>query len=124
MPLLRKWANESQPIRAVACDLRGYSPKASPSVLEEYLYETLATDVFAIADAAGFNKFHLVGHDHGAGLGWLVASMDAGARVLSWSALSVPHVDAFSTVLFGPEEDEAQVVSRHAVFPTTECSLF
>ena len=117
VPLLRKWATESQPLRAVACDLRGYSPKASPSDPEEYLYETLATDVFAIAEAAGFDRFHLVGHDHGAGLGWLAASMDKGVRVLSWAALSVPHPDALSAVLFGPEEDEAQVVSESAGCP-------
>ena len=43
-----------------------------------YSYSTMIADVWELADAFGFGKFHLVGHDHGAGLGW-VAAADAKA---------------------------------------------
>ncbi|GMH72395.1 hypothetical protein TrRE_jg749, partial [Triparma retinervis] len=58
------------------------------------------------------SEFHLVGHDHGAVLGWTVAADErAKGRVLSYSALSVPHVDAFSEGLYGDGEDEDQVIA-------------
>ncbi len=47
-----------------ACDLRGYSPLASPNSAAQYSYNILQTDVWAMADALGFNTFHLIGHDH------------------------------------------------------------
>jgi len=55
----------------------------------------------------GYTKFHLVGHDHGAMAGW-VAAAELGDRLLSWTAMSVPHVDVFSAALYGEEADEAQ----------------
>ena len=62
-PLLLSWVNSttSSSISAVACDLRGYSPGASPDSIGDYHYDVLASDVFALADAANFTKFHLVG---------------------------------------------------------------
>eukprot|EP01084_Bolivina_argentea_P146868 257051_1 len=75
-----------------ACDLRGYSPLASPVSIAEYSYNILQTDVWAIADALGFTNFHLIGHDHGAALGWTVVgnkSDEVKGRILSYSALSV-----------------------------------
>ena len=107
-PLMRQLA--ARGFRCVACDQRGYSPGASPDNVTAYNYRLLASDVWALADAAKFPpKFHLVGHDHGAVLGWTVAASEQGAaRLLSYSALSVPHVDAFSAGLFGPGADLAQ----------------
>lgn len=113
-PLLEYWADENRSdtntLRAVACDLRGYSPLASPDSPDEYLYETLAGDVYAIADSMGIDAFHLVGHDHGAGLGWLVAAMNTDQRVLSYTAMSLPHPRALSAALHGPDRVEEQLV--------------
>ncbi len=76
-------------------------------------------DVIELADAAGFGLFHVVGHDLGAALAWTLASTPQGrTRMKSISALSVPHVDAFSDALYGPHADcEQQYASQYlAVF--------
>lgn len=83
---------------AVAPDLRGYSAGARPEGAEHYGYAAMAVDILAMADALGKERFHLVGHDHGAGLGWYIAGRHAD-RLQSWTALSVPHIDAFGEAI-------------------------
>ncbi|MEJ2130645.1 MAG: alpha/beta fold hydrolase, partial [Gammaproteobacteria bacterium] len=87
-PLLERLASSGY--RALAPDQRGYSPGARPEGAENYDYRHLVGDVLALADCEGFETFHLVGHDHGAGVGWSLV-FDHPERVSSWCALSVPH---------------------------------
>ena len=75
-------------------------PGASPGESSAYHSAVLAEDVYALAAAANVSRFHLVGHDHGALLGWRIAAQRP-AKILSYTALSVPHVDAFSQALVG-----------------------
>lgn len=101
---------------SVACDQRGYSPGASPVGPENYHYDMLRDDVFAVASAKGFERFHLVGHDHGGALGWHVSTSDVGKeRVISYSSLSLPHLDAFSKGLNGDAPDVAQQAASQYV---------
>ena len=101
-------------LHAVACDLRGYSPGASPDNIEDYDYSIFAEDTFALAKAAGFNDgFHLLGHDHGAGLAWYVAGNDPDNQVLSLTTMAVPHVDLMSNALCGEDTDEDQVIASN-----------
>merc|ERR1712062_928527 len=82
----------------------------------DYEYDILQSDVWAIADALDFDTFHLIGHDHGAALGWTVAGNKSDAvdgRVLSYSALSVPHVDVFGDAIYGDDAVEAQVIASN-----------
>ncbi|MEO6397944.1 MAG: alpha/beta fold hydrolase [Tepidiformaceae bacterium] len=88
----------------LAPDQRGYSPGARPEGIENYRYANLASDVTALADALGFERFHLVGHDWGAGAGWAVVARSP-ERLASYTALSVPHVAAFGRAI---REDEDQ----------------
>lgn len=112
-PLMNAWnEDDSVSLNALACDLRGYSPGASPDSISDYQYDNLVSDVFALARAAGFANFHLVGHDHGAGLGW-VATAQSQDKVLSYTAMSVPHVNRFSASLCGDEVVEEQVVASN-----------
>lgn len=83
---------------ALAPDLRGYSPGAMPPEAEHYSHGSMAGDILAMADSLGKERFHLVGHDHGAGLGWYMAGRHAD-RLISWTALSVPHIDAFGEAI-------------------------
>lgn len=76
--------------RVLAPDLRGYSPGASPRRRRDYTLDRLASDVVALADQAGVERFHLAGHDWGAALGFHVAGLYP-SRVRSLTALSVPH---------------------------------
>ena len=79
--------------RVVAFDQRGYSPLARPDGVDAYRLPELVADVFAVADAVGFEKFHLVGHDWGSIVGWAAAGQDR-ERVLSLASLSIPHPGA------------------------------
>ena len=97
-------ALEAAGYRCVAPDQRGYSPGARPEGIANYGYRSIAADVVAIADACGFGKFHLVGHDWGAGAGWAAVALFP-ERIQSWTALSVPHVASFGTAI---REDATQ----------------
>jgi pimeloyl-ACP methyl ester carboxylesterase len=84
--------------RTLAPDQRGYSPGARPEGRSAYRSEELVADVLALADAAGADRFHLVGHDFGASVAWSTAALHAD-RVLSLTAVSVPHPQAFTRAM-------------------------
>jgi pimeloyl-ACP methyl ester carboxylesterase len=76
--------------RVVAFDQRGYSPAARPEGVESYRIDRMVEDAVAVADAAGFEDFHLVGHDWGCVVGW-IAAVRHPERIRSWTGLSIPH---------------------------------
>ena len=80
--------------RVIAYDQRGYSPLARPKSTSEYTTKFLIDDLLGVADALGAEKFHLIGHDWGAAIGWSTV-MSTPERLLSWTALSIPHPLAF-----------------------------
>jgi len=82
----------------LAPDMRGYSKNACPKGIKNYTLKKLGQDILNLADAVGKNKFHLIGHDWGAGIGWYVV-YNHPDRILSWTGLSVPHSRAFSKAI-------------------------
>lgn len=92
--------------RCLAPDQRGYSPGARPEGRENYQTHLLAADVIALADAWGVEKFHLVGHDWGAGVGWRVV-MTYPERIQTWTALSIPHPASYGRA-FREDPDQQQ----------------
>ncbi len=80
--------------RVVAFDQRGYSSGARPKGIDSYKIENLVNDVFEIADAVGFDRFHVAGHDWGSAVAWS-ALMTNPDRIISLSALSIAHPRAF-----------------------------
>jgi pimeloyl-ACP methyl ester carboxylesterase len=84
--------------RCFAPDQRGYSPGARPGNVEDYEYLKLVSDVMALADALGCARFHLIGHDWGSAVGWALMHLHPD-RVCSWTAMSVPHMDAFASAI-------------------------
>jgi pimeloyl-ACP methyl ester carboxylesterase len=84
----------AQGYRCLAPDQRGYSSGARPNAVSRYGIDQISSDIVALADALGFSKFHLIGHDWGAGCGWTVVECYP-ERVRSWAALSIPHMAAF-----------------------------
>ncbi|BAQ18621.1 alpha/beta fold hydrolase [Methyloceanibacter caenitepidi] len=87
--------------RAIAFDQRGYSPGARPRLENDYTKGKLANDVLAVADAAGFEKFHVIGHDFGGAIAWTLADRYP-ERVLSLTSLAMPHPMALSEALSNP----------------------
>ncbi|WP_423447134.1 alpha/beta fold hydrolase [Kocuria sp. KSNUG] len=88
----------AQGLRTLAMDQRGYSPGARPTEVAAYRREELSADALALADAAGAETFHLVGHDWGGVLAWDIA-LRAPERVASLTVLSTPHPTALGHAL-------------------------
>jgi pimeloyl-ACP methyl ester carboxylesterase len=92
---------------AVAVDQRGYSPGARPTTVEDYRVDILAADALGFADSLGADAFHLVGHDWGGAVAWVVAAQQPG-RLLSLTVLSTPHPAAFSFALKNDADQQAR----------------
>lgn len=92
LPLMNKAADNGY--RVLAFDQRGYSPGAQPNGKEHYHIDTLVNDLITIVDKTGIDKFHLVGHDWGASVGWRTVAQHED-RVASWAALTIPHLGLF-----------------------------
>jgi pimeloyl-ACP methyl ester carboxylesterase len=89
---------------AVAVDQRGYASAARPQDVDQYSVRHLVTDVIAFAAALGSDRFHLVGHDWGAMVGWAVATAHPD-RLRSFTSLTAPHPAALRQAA---EVDEKQ----------------
>ncbi|NND66355.1 MAG: alpha/beta hydrolase [Halioglobus sp.] len=105
LPILQSLADAGY--RVIAPDQRGYSPGARPDAVSDYRVELLAQDVLLLVDAIGVQQFHLVGHDWGAIVGWRLAST-AQERLLSWSALSIPHPAALADAIASDPEQRSR----------------
>jgi len=101
--------------RVVAPDQRGYSPGARPTSVDDYQVLQLAKDVADIADALGVTRFHLVGHDWGAGVGWVVARLYP-SRVITYTSASTPHPDALQQQLSDNSSCQHQASSYFDTF--------
>lgn len=93
-PLMESLA--MQGYHCIAFDQRGYSPQARPTEIDAYRHEHLGRDVLNVADAVGFDRFNLVGHDWGAAVGWCAVDIDSGDRIASYTSLSIPHYRGFA----------------------------
>lgn len=82
----------------VAPNLRGYSKGACPKGKKQYGLDKLAKDILDISKFLNKPKFHLVGHDWGAVIGWKVVH-DYKDIILSWTGISVPHLQAFGKAI-------------------------
>lgn len=73
------WRHQITPLaeagyHVVVPDMRGYNKSDAPQEVSAYHIDRLARDVVELADAFGAERFHLVGHDWGAVIGWWVAA--------------------------------------------------
>ncbi|WP_336087466.1 alpha/beta fold hydrolase [Nocardia sp. SSK8] len=80
--------------RTVAPDQRGYSPGARPRGRRAYRLSELSGDIVALIEVIGRGPVHLVGHDWGAMVAWVVAANHP-ELVSSLVTISVPHPGAF-----------------------------
>lgn len=90
----------AQGLRTLALDQRGYSTGARPRRRRDYTLTALTDDVAALIDLAG-GPVHVVGHDWGAVVAWVLA-MRRADLVRTLTTISVPHPTAF--LLGGPRQ--------------------
>jgi pimeloyl-ACP methyl ester carboxylesterase len=106
--------------RAWAPDQRGYSPGARPDGIDPYRVDHLVADALALADAAGVERFHLVGHDWGGQLAWLTAAGHPD-RIRSLAVLSRPHPRAFVEAI-AADPAQADRSRHHRSFQRAEAT--
>jgi pimeloyl-ACP methyl ester carboxylesterase len=75
--------------------------------VEAYRMGNLSEDVVAMADALGVGAFHLVGHDWGGAVAWVVASRWPG-RIETLTVLSTPHYGALTAARTQADSDQAR----------------
>jgi pimeloyl-ACP methyl ester carboxylesterase len=85
-------------LRTYAFDQRGYSPGARPAEVSAYAITEPVADALAVLDELGLESAHVVGHDWGAQVGWLLAALHP-TRVRTLTAVSVPHPKAMLLAL-------------------------
>jgi pimeloyl-ACP methyl ester carboxylesterase len=99
---------------AVAPNQRGYAPGARPDPAElgEYTVDKVVADALAIVAAIGYGgrRFHLVGHDWGGSLSWIIAD-EHPERLASLTMLSRPHPASFARAMANDPEQPNR--SRH-----------
>jgi pimeloyl-ACP methyl ester carboxylesterase len=104
----RLWRNQRAALtdagfRVIVPDLRGYGASDKPQAVDAYNLLFLAGDVTATLDALDIQRAHVVGHDWGAALAWIIGAM-AADRVDHLVALSVGNPMAFANAGFEQRE--------------------
>ena len=74
--------------RTIVPDMRGRGRSSRPAAVEDYRLSAIVRDVTGILDALEVARAHVVGHDWGAAVAWLVAAL-APERVDRLLAISV-----------------------------------
>lgn len=88
--------------RVIAPDGRGFAASDKPEGVEAYRTDRIVEDLFALADAAGIDRFTLVGHDWGGAASWL-AALRRPERLKRLVIVNAPHPLIFQRSLFDSE---------------------
>ena len=104
----RLWRNQVPALaeagfQVIVPDLRGYGLSDKPEAVDSYSLLALAGDVMAVLTDAGADRAHIVGHDWGAALAWVLAAL-APERVDHLAVLSVGHPATFRRTLAQKEK--------------------
>jgi pimeloyl-ACP methyl ester carboxylesterase len=76
--------------RVIAPDLRGYGDSDKPAEVEGYRLHLVAAEIGTLLGTLGVPRAHVVGHDWGAALAWIIAAFSPD-HVDRLVALSVGH---------------------------------
>ncbi|MDF1562768.1 MAG: alpha/beta fold hydrolase [Deltaproteobacteria bacterium] len=87
--------------RVAVPDLRGYGESDKPEGVEAYSRPRLTADVAELIAALGYERAHVVGHDWGGAVAWMVA-MYRPEVVERLVILNAPHPRAFAKHLRRP----------------------
>lgn len=81
--------------RVIAPDQRGFGDSDKPQEKEAYQLPKLANDVIQLLDTLNIDRVHIVAHDWGSAVGWVVASLYPN-RVERFIPISVGHPSIFT----------------------------
>ena len=84
----------------LAPDMRGRGRTIGPD--SDYSIAALAADHLALADALGFERFHMVGHSLGAAVA-IQAALDAPSRIVTLTVIAPPWADGMPQALNRPD---------------------
>ena len=84
--------------RVIVPDQRGYNLSDKPDGVASYQMDTLVKDILGLADAMGYERFHIAGHDFGAMVSWNLA-MCCPDRIKRMVIANVPHPQVMSSYL-------------------------
>ena len=84
--------------QVIVPDLRGYGGSSKPEAVDAYSLTLLAGDVLAVLAGEQISRAHVVGHDWGAALAWVLATF-APDQVDHLAVLSVGHPATFLRTL-------------------------
>jgi pimeloyl-ACP methyl ester carboxylesterase len=82
-------------LRAVAPDLRGFGESDKPAEVEAYALPVILREIIGLLDKLEIERAHIVAHDWGAAVGWLLAALHP-ERVERFVALSVGNPTVFA----------------------------
>ena len=74
--------------RVICPDLRGYGASGKPADVADYSFRAMGSDILALMDHLGHDRFDLVGHDRGARTAHRIA-LDAPERVKSLTMMDI-----------------------------------
>ena len=93
--------------QVAAPDQRGYARSSKPPRVEDYRIDEIVGDVLALADALGWDRFTLAGHDWGGGAAW-AAALKKPDRIARLIIANAPHPLIFQRSLIDePAQREA-----------------
>lgn len=84
--------------RVIVPDQRGYNLSDKPEGVASYKMDTLVDDILGLADALGYERFHLAGHDFGAIVSWSLARHYP-ERLKRLAIANVPHPQVMNSYL-------------------------
>jgi pimeloyl-ACP methyl ester carboxylesterase len=99
--------------RVIAPDQRGYNLSEKPKGVQSYRMDVLVSDIIALADHYGLEKFHLAGHDFGSIVSWSLAESHP-ERLERMVIFNAPHPAVMSR--FQEESKEQRKKSWYAYF--------
>lgn len=84
--------------RVIVPDQRGYNLSDKPKGISSYKMSILVEDILGLADALGYDRFYLAGHDFGAMVSWNIA-MYYPERIKRLIVANVPHPNVMGSYL-------------------------
>jgi len=103
--------------QVAAPNQRGYARSSKPRGVPNYRVDKIVTDALALADALGWDRFTLAGHDWGGAVAW-AAALKHPDRIARLVIANAPHPQVFrQSLLHDPKQRKASAYIAAFRFP-------